>query len=77
VCATVDKDLLDASIGEKFECVLDERGIREGQKTLACISMQPACYCGMPTLGLSSVKGLKRVSKGSASIWRMSAYFAA
>jgi hypothetical protein len=76
VCAAVDEDLLDARIGEKLEGVFDERGVREGQQTLhnrqSDIRQVWQGRLCRHTLGRSSVKGLKRVSKGSASIYIVS-----
>lgn len=38
VGAAVDEDLLDAGVGEELEGVFDERGVGEGQETLAAVS---------------------------------------
>jgi hypothetical protein len=68
---TIHEDILYASVCEKFKGVLDQRRIREGEKTLRweykhCLQY----YSGILTLGRSSVKGAKRVSNESVRIWQ-------
>jgi hypothetical protein len=41
VRAAVDKDLLDARVGQELERVLDERRVREGQQTLRAGQQAP------------------------------------
>lgn len=73
VSTTIDKDLFDTSIGEKLESVFDKRGVCEWQQTLRyCQYKSQADMAEVLTLGRSSVKGLKRVSKGSARIYVVS-----
>lgn len=68
MCAAVYEDFFDAGVGEKLEGVFDERGVGEGQQALRGVRTAAMMFVGIQTLGRSSVKGLKRVSKGSASI---------
>jgi hypothetical protein len=72
VCAAVHKDLFNAGICEELEGIFDERGVREGQQALAAVSNALRTRACILTRGRSSVNGLKRVSKGSASIWKVS-----
>lgn len=46
MCTAVYKDFFHAGVGEELERVLDERGIREGQKTLTGVSACDWCICG-------------------------------
>ena len=68
MCAAVYKDFLDAGVGKELEGVFDERGICEGQEALLLFSAVLRARACILTRGRSSVKGLKRVSNGSASI---------
>jgi hypothetical protein len=70
--AAINEDLLDTCIGQKLERVFNEWGVGEGQQTLqACQRSDPGPDGILLTRGRSRVNGLKRVSKGSASIWDM------
>lgn len=67
--ATIDVDLIHATVGQKFKSVFDEGNVDEWKKTLhskiQCISRRAAE--DIRTRGRCKVKGWNRVSKESAS----------
>lgn len=69
MCAAVDKDLFHASIGQELKGIFYQRCVRQWKKTLPLSATTLSQYSRLHTLGLSSVKGVNRVSKGSARIY--------
>ena len=68
--SNVEKDVLDAGIGNELEGVLDERYIGQRKKTLIYLSLQRVmdhCSLCITTLGFSRVKGGKPLSYESVS----------
>ena len=69
--SAVYKDILDAGVGKKFECIFDQRSVRERKKTLGRLADRRTGKGSRVTLGRSRVKGLNLVSNESARTYKV------
>lgn len=70
MCASVEEDVFDASVGQELEGVFDQRRIGKRQKALRKVSRKSTLSVAEHTLGFSRVRGSNLVSNVSASTCR-------